>query len=211
MQQQQGDINPELLSCSKAVKYEVHNRPIHYRQSISYQDGALRLMVVDVTVDDLPRRDFDKSVSFSIPVTLWLRRQFNIIEQFVKDNVDLASLPSCSSNKDFVYKPLWHGHSMYVSVSPACTFHRFNSPPGELQPVDMSLIHGRGKYSFTIALPYIYIGPHKKGEDYSLSLELVQVIFTPIETVIRPEVSIKRPRKPKKHVPVAQMEVEVKV
>ena len=31
---------------------------------------------------------------------------------------------------------------------------------------------GQGTYSITIEVPYIYIGPHKRGEDCSLLLQI---------------------------------------
>ena len=208
--QQQANIEPMLLSSSPAVKYEVDNRTTHYRQHISYQGGKLQLMVSDVTAEDLPRRDFGNSVSFRLPITAWLRKQLDIIEEFVRDNIDLASLPASSSTKTFVYKPLWRGHQMFVNVSPRCSFQYYNSSTAELQSADLSSMHGKGRYSFTISVPYIYIGPHKKGEDYSLSLEIMQMIFYPhIEIEAIPSKPTKRRRpKLKLNVPVAQVETK---
>ena len=36
---------------------------------------------------------------------------------------------------------------------------------------------GQGTYSITIEVPYIYIGPHKRGEDCSLLLRVVQIVY----------------------------------
>ena len=179
--QQQANINPSLLSISSPVKHEVDNNPPHYRQYISYQDSKLQLLICDVPSEQVSRKDFAKTFSFCLPIQPWLRKQFNIIEGFVQQSVDLSSLPS-SSQKDFVYKPLWKGDWMYITVFPMCTFLRCNSKTGEMETVNRSSVIGNGKYSITVQVSYIFIGPHKKGEDYSLSLDIVQVVFKPDAT-----------------------------
>lgn len=205
---EQVNLNPTLLGSSNAVRYEVNNRPPCYRQSISYQDANLQLMVSNVAMEELPRNDFGKSVSFRLPITDWLRKQLDIVEEFVTDNVDLASLPESSSNKTFVYKPLWRGPQMYVSVSPRCDFQCYDSATGVLQSSSLSNMRGKGTYTFTLSVPFIYIGPHKKGEDYSLSLEIVQIIFYPfVDPTVIPKKPVKR-RRQKNAVPVAQVAVE---
>lgn len=163
------------------MKYEVDNRPPHYRQYISYQDGKLQLVICDVPTEQVLRKDFAKTVSFCLPIHPSLRKQFDIIERFVQQSIDPSALPF-SSQKDLVYKPLWKGDQMYISVSPLCSFFRFNSKTGEMESVNRSSVCGNGKYNITLQASYIFIGPHKKGEDYSLSLDIVQVVFNPEAT-----------------------------
>ena len=45
-----------------------------------------------------------------------------------------------------------------------------------------------GLFSFSIEVPYVYIGPHKGGERFSLSLRLLQVTYTPLSKVEPPQV-----------------------
>ena len=205
---EQVNLIPSLLGSSNAVRYEVNNRSPCYRQSISYQGVNLQLMVSNVIMDELPRKDFGKCVSFRLPITEWLRKQLDIIEEFVGENVDLASLPESVANKTYVYKPLWRGPQMYVTVSPHCTFHCVDNATGELQSSSLSNMCGKGTYTFTLSVPHIYIGPHKKGEDYSLSLEIVQMIFYPfVEPAVIPKKPVKR-RRQKNAVPVAEVTAE---
>ena len=155
-------------------------------------------MVSDVVADELPRKDFGKSVSLRLPINDWLRKQFDIIEDFVRHNADLTNLPSTSSDKVFTYKPLWRGYQMYISVSPLCSFNLYNTVTGKLQSADLSSMNGKGTYSYCVSVPYIYIGAHKNGEDYSLSLEITSMILTPdVEPEVISTKAQPRRRRPK--------------
>ena len=140
------------------------------------------------------RKDFEKTISFSLPIAPWLRKQLNIIETFVQEGADLSDLPS-SSEKDSVYKPLWKGERMYIPVSPLCTFARRNSKTGVMETVDRDSLGDNGKYTISLQVSYVYIGPHKKGEDFSLNLSIVQVVFKP---EVSPETPVKPPPKKRK-------------
>ena len=61
---EQVNIDTSLLGSSNAVRYEVNNRPPCYRQSISYQDVNLQLMISNVAMDELPRKDIWKMCFF---------------------------------------------------------------------------------------------------------------------------------------------------
>ena len=164
-------------------------------------------MIFDV--QELTRKDFPKTVSFRIPVNDWLRKQFDIIEDFAQTSVNLSVLASSSSKKVFTYKPLWEGNEMFVSASPRCRYLKFNSSTGELETVDVSSMSEKGKCTVTLEVSHIYIGPHKNGEDYSLSLDIVQMIIYPIE---EPQVILRKPptkrRRRKENVVVSQTEAK---
>jgi hypothetical protein len=43
----------------------------------------------------------------------------------------------------------------------------------------MSEMKGRGVYGLTVEVPYVYIGEHRSGEAFSLTLRFVEIIFEP--------------------------------
>ena len=88
---------------------------------------------------------------------------------------------------------------MYVSLSTWCNVMQEN-PATDTVTSDPLENLGQGTYSITIEVPYIYIGPHKRGEDCSLLLRVVQIVYKPdtIEPTIipfnPPEKKGRRPR-----------------
>ena len=145
----------------------------------------------------LIRKIHPNSVSYSVPVNSWLRTQLDKVEQFVQENIDVESLPSRPKKADFIYKPLWRGERMFIGVSPCCSFLRFNSLTHGYDMVDRESMQGKGTYNITVEAPYVFIGPHKNGQNYSLSLDIVQMAFYPAAEA-EPEPEPVAPKKSKR-------------
>ena len=107
-----------------------------------------------------------------IPLDDNLRNSLETIETFVKDNV-----------KSEKYKPLWLNEAMYVNVSHYCNYQQINDD-GTHSPIQQGTFLGRGFYSMHIHASHVYIGPHKNGETYSLSLYVVQITYKPKGDII---------------------------
>ena len=110
-----------------------------------------------------------------ITIDTWMRQQLNVTEKFATQNV--ANL-SVDPTKNMIYKRLWDGDRMYIGVAPWCQILRKKSESGQYETVDINAL-GRGTYTVTIEVPYIFIGPHKNGEDFSLTLRIIQITFDP--------------------------------
>ena len=93
------------------------------------------------------------------------------IENFVKTNVDSPR-----------YKPLWLKKAMYANVSKWCNYELMNHD-GTHQTLPNDLILGSGLYSFQIHVSHVYIGPHKGGETFSLSLHVTNIKYEPEQNV----------------------------
>ncbi len=116
--------------------------------------------------------------SILIPVVPWLRQQLNAIETFAQANADVSKL-NLPAGKKATYKPLWKGDMMYIRVSRWCQIFKQNLETGEFDSVDISTRFGQGTYSVMIEVPYIYLGPHRKGENFSLTIRVEQVVYMP--------------------------------
>lgn len=171
-------MNPANLSLSKASKYEVANSTPHYRQYIKYENGKLQLLTPNFQSDSLKLKESGSDFSVLVPVVPWLRNQLNMVETFAEQNVSFAS-HALPTNGVHIYKPLWGGDKMYVQMSRWCHIFRKNLETGQYDTVDVKTPLGRGTYNITIEVPYVYIGPHKNGENYSLSTRIVQIVFEP--------------------------------
>ena len=192
-------VNEANLSLSSPTKYEVTNQPPHLRQYISYQGNKLQLRIPEFKLDALKRKEYGGLFSVLIPTEPWLRTQLDVIEKFVQENVNFTKNLIGAQTSAIVYKPLWKGDSMYVSLSTWCNVMQENPATDTVTSVPLENL-GQGTYSITIEVPYIYIGPHKRGEDCSLLLRVVQIVYKPdtVEPTIipsnPPEKKGRRPR-----------------
>lgn len=100
-----------------------------------------------------------------IPLDEVTRATLNGIESFVKANV--------ASPK---YKPLRLNDFMYVNVSKWCRYEQINFD-GSCTPMAPNSLLGRGMYSITILADHVYVGPHRGGETFSLSLFVHQIAY----------------------------------
>ena len=105
--------------------------------------------------------------SVLIPLDDSTRKSLTTVETFVKNNV-----------KSEKYKPLWLNEVMYVNVSQWCNYQQINDD-GTHSTIQAGTILGKGFYSMHIHASHVYIGPHKNGETYSLSLHVVQITYKP--------------------------------
>lgn len=93
------------------------------------------------------------------------------VEDFVKANVNSPS-----------YKPLWLNSAMYVNVSKWCAYELIDSD-GYNKPMSGNVTLGSGWYTLQTHVSHVYIGPHKGGETFSLSLYVVKICYQPIDMV----------------------------
>ena len=93
------------------------------------------------------------------------------IETFVQANVE--------SEK---YKPLWLKDSMYVNISKWCSYFLI-APDGSRQPLPVGMNLACGMYNLELHVSHVYIGPHKGGETYSLSLHITELTYEPKQSI----------------------------
>ena len=105
--------------------------------------------------------------SVLVPLDSVTKSVLQNIETFVVDNVD--------SHK---YKPLWLHDAMYVNLSKWCAYELVNMD-GSRQALPEGMVMAKGTYSFEIHVSHVYIGPHKGGETFSLSLHVTRVTYEP--------------------------------
>ena len=117
--------------------------------------------------------------SILLPINAELRATLNVIENFVAHNVTIPADALSTSKTGSLYRPLWHAEKMMITVSNWCKFFQLNlaSTAYECVPADTNF--GKGVYYVSFEIPYVYIGPHRDGQAFSLTLRVVQVLFEP--------------------------------
>ena len=141
-----------------------------------------------LSLKELKPNDF----SIVLPVGTWLRQQLTIVENYARQNIDVVNVMSAMNSTRLVYKPFWPGNTLFVRVSSWCQVYRQNVQTGQYESVDIKTPFGRGTYNVTLTMPYIYFGPHKNGEDFSINLRVDQIVFNPEVTQPKP-VEVPRP------------------
>ena len=102
-----------------------------------------------------------------IPLDPMTRQTLTMIDNFVEANVDSPE-----------YKPLWKGDFMYVNFSRWCQYELM-LPDGTCKPMEKERVLGKGMYSVKLQASHVYIGPHRGGKTYSVSLHIVELVYEP--------------------------------
>lgn len=197
-----GSVIASQLSVSSPKPYEVQNT-LQHRQYINYQHSRLQLFISNVSSESVKFVANKHGHSCQIPIDAWLRTQLDTVEQFVQNKVDLSCLDP--PPKIVSYKPLWRGNQMFIHLAPWCNILKQTLLEGFFETVGPTAEFGPGRFHISLELSHIFIGPHKNGEHYSLSMSIVQMVFHPEQPTllpIKPKPTEKkgRARKDKQHV-----------
>ena len=191
-------INPhqlELLPVEPHYpKAAVSDNLPRYTQRILYGGCKLMIQVPAVKLQSLLYKANIAGESVIVPVENWLRHQFSILDIFISENVTVPpELRRHSAVPDEnLYKDIYNGKNLCMKLGRFC---RFTQMVGD-QLVDIPCIprpnFGVGRYSFSIEIPYVYIGPHKSGALYSLTMMVTRIHFEP-QPPNEPYLIIQRP------------------
>ena len=102
----------------------------------------MQLLVQNMTLDSLKRKENEYGSAYLIPVERWLRSQLDDIENFVQQQVDVSIFPNPNNPhiRQHGYKPLWRGNTMYVSVAPWCHHMQQNEESGQVMHSNIDFI-----------------------------------------------------------------------
>ena len=123
----------------------------------------------------------ENSKRVGVPIDAWLQCQLTILYNFIVENVrippDVVGLDAVPAFKEFNFSK----SALLLLVSKFCNYHCFNHAKGLFERVfnSNSFVFGPGQYLFTFEIPYVYIGPHRRGHQASLSMYVSQIDFTP--------------------------------
>ena len=174
-------VNPQQLTLGlpRPEKVSKDGFP-SYRSTIHHYGQKLVIKTPDVEYHGLQTRKLKGSCSLTVPIDSWTRHQLNVLECFVQNNVVIPDdvLAPTDSSRD--YRPMWPYPVTFIICSQWCNFYWRNPETGMCLSVSPEHLTQPGLFSFSIEVPYVFIGPHKGGERFSLSLRLLQVTYTPL-------------------------------
>ena len=154
-----------------------------FRQAILYQNAKLTFLTNEFTSDNgrlvLNYNDFNR-LSCLVPIAPWFRERLNTLENFITKNmtVPLELLATCGDPAS-VYRPLWNGNNMYITVSSWCRFlkNKANNPCAyeQVKGPDGFLC---GTYQVIVEAAYVYYGNHIDAQKVcSLSLSVIEIRY----------------------------------
>ena len=124
--------------------------------------------------------------SVIVPLDTNLITALQRVEDFVKENVDSPR-----------YKPLWLTGAMCVNVSKWCIYELIDIH-GNVKPFTGSVTLGDGWYTYQIQVSHAYIGPHRGGETFSLSLHVTKIRYQPQDPIDEVLVDLMKSIEPEK-------------
>ncbi len=150
------------LSLNDAIKNEVGSK-----QYLKSNGKRVLIDVAEFYSDRLKVYTDNDITRVLVPLDATTIETLREIEAFVCANVDSP-----------MYKPLRLDGSMYVMLSKWCQY-LIRQPDGTLTPFPCCQVIGEGLYGIQIQVSHVYIGPHRGGETFSLSLHVTRVVWEP--------------------------------
>ena len=177
------DSKLELHPIEDITKVQNPNvEDYRFKQPLTYNDHKLMLSTEAFRTKKLILSQFDSGTSILVPIKPWLRKQLDIIEEFVTLHVDLPTPFKESwkarSDKDTPYKKLWDGDNMYIPMSHWCKQYHY-APDTALQYTMIDQAVGEGTYTITFEVPNVYFAQHSDNKLISLTLRVIQIVFQP--------------------------------
>ena len=115
--------------------------------------------------------------ALAVPVDDWLRTQLLTIEKAVITKVNIPLDVLKSKEGTYVYRPLLLRDTFFVTVSKWCKYFKFDKTKGGYVLLEEFVPFEKGQYNVNIEVSHVYIGPHKGGQNFSLSLRISQIMY----------------------------------
>ena len=166
-------------------KVQLSDNYPRYHQAISYGGMKLNIQVPATKLPSLIYGESRLGASVLVPISNWMQQQLEIINMFIRDNVLIPAdlLKQWPYKAECFYKPIFDGMNMYIVLGKFC---RYTQSIGKDLIVDIPCnprpTFGPGRYSFTVELPHVYIGPHKGGFLYSVNFRIIRIHYEPDES-----------------------------
>ena len=118
-----------------------------------------------------------EQMSICVPLDDWLRSQLSVLQDFVISRTTFPADVPQTKEGNYLFKPLLARNPLMISVSKWCRIFKFDQSRGAYVRVDKFSQFGKGNFSANIEVSHVYIGPHKDGHNFSLSMRVRQIIY----------------------------------
>ena len=115
--------------------------------------------------------------ALSVPVDDWLRTQLSTVEKAVMAKVNIPLDIPKSTAGTYAFRPLLLKDTLLVTVSKWCKYFKFDKSKGAYELLEEFIPFKKGQFSVNIEVSHVYIGPHKGGQNFSLSVRITQIMY----------------------------------
>ena len=171
-------LNPHKLELGDIEESRNKTFFPSYYQPILYGGVKLVLQTPAVDMSGLAYHTYLAGDAILIPISNWLRQQFNILDDFVRDTVVIpnALLEKWPYN-NYSYKPICKDNPIYLIMNKSCCItQETQDDTTEL----LALTHpplSEGQYSLTLEFDHVYIGWHRHKCLYSINFRVSHIHF----------------------------------
>ena len=180
----EGALEEEKLSLGPQVESTKVLNPTNdyrsYTQQILY-DGRPLVIRTEPISSAMIKLDENKYGKFAIiPVSQWLRQQFNTIEQFLLTNVripdTLGERWRGRNEDDSPYKKIWTGNTIYFPVSNWCKYYKQETDYlSEIVPTDI----GEGTLELCIKVANVFLAQLKDNKLAAVTMRIEDMLYKP--------------------------------
>ena len=151
-----------------------------FKQELFYRNNRLVLRTEPIPSEKFKVVENQYGTYVSLPVSSWLRQQFDTIEEYVTLNMIihpvLADGWKARDEKDTPYKRIWDGDNVFIPLSNWCSYLRQDEDYlSEIKKNEM----GEGTYEVAISVSGIFFGQHKDNKLASLTMRIQSILFKP--------------------------------
>ena len=171
-------LNPHKLALGDVEERRIKSYFPSYYQPILYDGIKLVLQTPAVEISGLVYHHYSTGDAILIPVSSWLRQQFNIIDDFIRETVVIPpKLLLKRRKRPSYYKPICRDDPLYLIMSPSCCMTQdddMTDIPMKIRPA-----LSEGLCSLTLTFEHVYIGLHHQGYLYSTNFRVTHIHFKP--------------------------------
>ena len=173
-------LNSDKLGLGTVKQFDSKAYFPSYRQPILYDNVKLVLQTPAVEMPCLTYHHYSAGEAILVSVSKWLRQQFNIIDDFVRDAVTIPQdLLSKWPYNSYAYKPICQDDLLYLIMSKTCSItQETNDGLIELSPASRPPL-SEGLYSLTLSFEHVYLGWHRYNCLYSCNFRITHIHFKP--------------------------------
>ena len=178
-----------------------------FNQDLCYNGKRLVLRTGFIASTDIKISENQYGKRIMIPVSSWLRKQLDSIEEYITLNMtvptEIAQSWQPRDARDTAYKKVWDGDTLCISISNWCQFLRQEDDYlSEIQYDEL----GDGSYNVCITIPGVYFGRHGNNKVASLTMRVQQLLFKPepdnvdsiIDAILEREAGVKHVKRRRK-------------
>ena len=173
-------LNPQKVELGLTEESHVRHSLPSYYQPILYEGIKLVLQTPAVHMSCLTYKHYSAGEAIYVPISPWLRQQFDIIDDYVRDHVIIPdALLAKWPYGDHRFKAIWESHHLYLIINESCYITQ-DTKDGVIElPTTSQPTLGEGVYSLTLEFPHVYIGWHDNDAVYSVNYRVSHIHFRP--------------------------------